>query len=193
MPRTPVYDRPAVQAHYADGLRAKTEQGGSVTARVRRAARIEAEKQAVEGDGVAAAATEDLPTKDGYLSKIAKYVPAESVTVTTLAFAAFKPDGNTIWLYVAGGAIANMFYLYATALSTRNTTPPPRAYFYVLSCGAFALWAIAVIDIVQHRAGITGEDAEAQKTFVLAAAAFVVPLLDSVANQIKLKVPQATS
>jgi hypothetical protein len=119
---------------------------------------------------------------DGYLDKIAKYVPAESVTITTLAFAAFKPTGLLIWIFVAAGAIANVLYLFGTALQARSRFPMPRCYFYALSAIALVLWAMAVINVVSIKAGIKGPNADAQKTFVLAAAAFFVPLLDTIAT-----------
>lgn len=123
-------------------------------------------------------------SSDGYLDKIAKYVPAESVTITTLAFAAFKPTGALVWIVVAAGAVANVLYLYGTALQARSRVPMPRWYFYPLSAIALVLWAIAVINVVSIKAGIKGVNADAQKTFVLAAAAFFLPLLDTIATQL---------
>jgi hypothetical protein len=117
---------------------------------------------------------------DGFLEKLAKYIPAESLTLTLLAFAALEPSGADIWWLVVGGALANVLYLYATALHSRKEVPMPRLFFYLLSAGALALWSIAVIEVVGKKAGIEGANAEAAKTFVLACAAFFIPVLDTI-------------
>jgi hypothetical protein len=123
------------------------------------------------------------PRTDGFLEKIAKYVPAESITLTTLAFAALTPTGADVWWLVAGGAAANVLYLFGTALQSRKETKEmPRWFFYPLSALALALWSLAVIGVVGSEFGIGGSNAEAQKTFALAFAAFLVPLLDTVAS-----------
>jgi hypothetical protein len=122
---------------------------------------------------------------DGALEKIAKYVPAEMITLTTLAFAALTPSGDDVWWLVAGGALANMLYLFGTALQARKETKEmPRWYFYPLSGAALFLWALAVIPVVGSGFGIEEGNAEAQKTFALAFAAFLVPLLDIIATGI---------
>lgn len=128
-------------------------------------------------DAAAGTATD---AKDGFLEKLAKYVPAESITLTLLAFAALVPSGADVWWLVAAGGVANVLYLFGTALVTRKQTPMPRWYFYPLSAGALVLWAIAVIEVVGKEAGIGGTNAEAQKTFVIAVAAFLIPLLDEI-------------
>ena len=120
------------------------------------------------------------PSTDGYLEKLAKYVPAESITLTTLAFAALEPSSSQVWWLVAAGALANVLYLFGTALQGRQETPMPRWYFYLLSAMALVLWSIAIIGPVGTKAGISGGNAEAAKTFVLAAAAFLIPLLDTI-------------
>jgi hypothetical protein len=127
-----------------------------------------------------AAAQGEEPSKDGFLEKIAKYVPAESITLTLLAFAALSPTGSDVWWLVVAGALANVLYLFGTALHARKEAPMPKWYFYPLSAGALVLWAIGVVEVVGHEAGIEGSNAEVQKTFVLAVAAFFVPLLDTI-------------
>lgn len=128
------------------------------------------------------AVAQPQPSTDTYLDKLAKYVPAETVTITTLAFAAIQPSKNAVWWLVAGGAVANLLYLFGTALAARPKVPMPRWYFYPLSAAALALWAIAVIGPVGRKVGISGSNADTQKTFVLATAAFIVPLLDTIAS-----------
>jgi hypothetical protein len=122
---------------------------------------------------------------DGPLEKIAKYVPAEMITITTLAFAAIKPSGTDVWLLVAAGAAANMLYLFGAALQARKASKEmPRWYFYPLSALALFLWALAVIPSVGSGFGFESGNEEAQKTFALAFAAFLVPLLDVIATGI---------
>lgn len=69
--------------------------------------------------------------KDDFLAEIAKYVPAETITLTTLAFAAISPSDNWIWIVAGLGAVANVAYLFTTALAS-PATPLPRWQFYVL-------------------------------------------------------------
>jgi|GEM_PF-4208174 len=132
-----------------------------------------------------------LSSKDGFLEKIAKYAPAESITVTLLAFAALTPTGSDVWWLVAAGAIANVLYLFGTALAARANTPMPRWYFYPLSAAALVLWSIAVVEVVGQEAGTGGGNAEAQKTFVIAAGAFFIPLIDEIATGLTEQVEEA--
>ncbi len=120
---------------------------------------------------------------DDFLAKIAKYVPAEMVTLTTLAFAAIKPGGAGVIVVVILGALLNVGYLFGTALAT-PATPPPRWYFYVLSVIAFGFWAAAIIAPFGEKVGINGTDIETKQTFALALAALIVPTLDSIATNL---------
>jgi hypothetical protein len=170
-------DRAAEEDHALDSIR----QGGWWEQ-----AAVAAESGAPPAPGAVkladAAAQPEQTSTDGYLEKIAKYVPAELVTLTTLAFAALAPTGTWVWVLVAGGAVANVLYLWGTALQGREATPMPRWYFYPLSALALVLWSIAVIGAVGGEIGISGSNAETEKTFVLALAAFLVPLADVIAT-----------
>lgn len=185
MPRYVTYDDPAVQAEFAESVKADNVANTRRPAPQRRrqlrkeaetAARTETrDAQPAPATGVA------TQTKDDYLAKIAKYVPAESITAVMLMFAAFKPHSSTaIWLYVAAGSVANVIYLLSIALAAPPTRPRPRWFFYALSLGAFWLWAIATIDAVQKQAQITGDGAQAKQTAILAGAAFLIPALDTI-------------
>jgi hypothetical protein len=181
MPRTIVYDSPQVRARYQALVRQQQPAGTRINGAAAAALRREAEQQ-VSGkrSSTGANAAEDSKGEDGYLSKIAKYVPAETITLTTLGFAAFKPTGPGIWLWLALGSAVNGLYLFSVSLATVRTLPPPPAYFYVLAIAAYFLWAMAVVAPVQKQAGLTGSDAETKQTFVLASAAFVIPALDAI-------------
>lgn len=182
MPRTVVYDSALEQAHLADLL---AEEGAG--ARPTKQSRLKAKQRAEKAEPPKASkeAVAELPTSDKYLSKIAKYVPAETVTFTLAAFAAFEPDGNTIWIFVAAGALANVIYLVGVAMNS-PAEQRPRAYFYFLSALAFFGWAIAVIEVVQIAIGIADDSADNQKAFVLAATAFLVPALDSILSRLNI-------
>lgn len=180
MARAVVYESPAVQAQYAQ-LVEEVE-----TPALRRPMKEselleEAREKADRGEQPPAKPVKDgtQEGRDAYLEKIAKYVPVEIVTLTTLAVAAFQPTGGTIWWIVIGGALANVLYLFGTALAA-TATPLPRRYFYFLSILAYFIWAAAIIPEFGNKVGIGGDNFEAEQTFALALAAFLVPLLDSI-------------
>jgi uncharacterized membrane protein YecN with MAPEG domain len=125
-------------------------------------------------DGVAA----DGRGPDGVASKIAKYVPVETVTLATFFFAVFDLDGAAVWVFVALGAAVNVAYLLSVSRAAADT-PNPRIQFYVLSAIAFVLWSLATIDTVAKQAGLDGDTNSGQRAFVLALAAFSMPMLDT--------------
>jgi hypothetical protein len=183
MARTVIYGSAMERAHLTDVLAEGTDKKPTSAARHKAADRA-AKKVDPNASKEELAQT---PNSDGYLSKIAKYVPAETVTLTLAAFAAFKPDGNTVWVFLAVGALANVVYLLSLA-SNEAVAQRPRAYFYALSVLAFLGWSIAVIEFVQTKVGLNGDDADAQKAFVLAATAFLVPALDSILGKLKIDI-----
>ncbi len=120
----------------------------------------------------------DGRTADGPASKIAKYVPAEMVTIAMLFFASFSVSGTALWVFVAIGAGLNVLYLMSVSRGD-TVTPNPKWYFYLLSSVAFVLWSLATIDAVAKEAGLSGSTSDGQRAFVLALAAFSMPLLDT--------------
>jgi hypothetical protein len=60
-----------------------------------------------------------------------------------------------------------------------GTATEPRRYFYALSALAFVLWSLAVIDTVARAGHLTGSSGDGQRAFILTAAAFFIPMLDS--------------
>ena len=141
----------------------------------RNPAPVAAEGAAPAEAAVAAAAA--APSRDDLLARIAKYVPAEMITLATLGFAAFPPDGNTVWIYVAIGAVLNVIYLVGAAMGSSGTPMPPW-FYYVLSAVAFVGWTLATLDVVQSKAGLTGDNATTQQGFILLATAIFIPILD---------------
>ena len=115
---------------------------------------------------------------DSYVTKIVKYVPAESIALTTGFFAAFSPHGWTMVLALTAFAAANFGYLYGTAHvnDDRKDTPP---HFYLLATLAFLLWAFATINAVAAWANLTGEAGDPQRAWILGLSTTVIPMLDS--------------
>ena len=179
VPRTIVYDPPVLQAVVHRVTAASAVIPGPIAPFQRRKLRLEAEAE------VAKIPKDDVPvstgtsSRDDYFSRIAKYVPAEMITLTTMGFAAFAPTGSVVGLWVAGGALANVIYLLGMGVSG-DPAQRPRWFFYVLSVPAYVLWATATVDAVSAVGGISGSGADAKKAFVLAVAAFIIPAIDVV-------------
>src|SRR5437660_3799066 len=181
MARTIVYDPVSVQMHYQDEARPLVERSpkGRLTAVQSRDARKRAHEKTTQGEAPSQQAQQStVAGKDDYLSKIAKYVPAETITLMTLLFAAFKPHGGVVWWWVLGGALVNVVYLFGLASQQTASVPMPPAYFYVLSVGAFFLWSMAAVNAVQIVAHVRPPRLESKQGALLALAAFIIPALD---------------
>jgi hypothetical protein len=188
--RTPVYDQTDVQVQYGPLIeREEARTHKRVVGRKARTLRKTAEKKANSGDQVPpGVSVSETQAPDNYVSKIAKYVPAETIAVLALLFAAFKPSTGTVWWWVAGGALANCVYLLSLALGQPKTVPRPRLYFYFLSIVALVLWAMATLGPVKKAAGLTGENGPSKQAALLALAAFIVPALDTVLTKLDIRV-----
>ena len=185
MPRAIVYESPAVQAHYAKLAKESETPARHRTKNEKTLLREAREKADAEEPPPRQPTKEGMQVgKDSYLEKIVKYVPAEIVTLTTLAVAALQPAGGTIWWIVIVGALANVLYLFGTALAN-TSTPMPRWYFYPLSILAYLVWAAAIIPEFGSKVGIGGANAQTEQSFALALGAFVVPLLDSIFTNLR--------
>jgi hypothetical protein len=187
VPRAIVYEPPAVQAHYAELVREAETPARHRTKRERTLLQEARAKADANEPAPRKPMEEGAQTgKDSYLEKIAKYVPAEVVTLTTLAVAAFRPAGDTIWWIVALGALANALYLFGTAVAATRT-PMPRWYFYPLAVAAYLVWAAAIIPEFGQKVGIGGDNAQTEQTFALAVGAFLIPLLDSIMTNLSAR------
>jgi len=124
------------------------------------------------------------PTRDDYITKLLKYVPAEiTVAFTALIAAAAQadevnggPNGNQtiVWIAFVIGLIATVGYFYRSAY----TLPPqdkPRPYFYVLVLLSFVVWSLAVNESVRQ---IFNNMDERTSEFLLVAGAFLIPFVD---------------
>jgi hypothetical protein len=124
---------------------------------------------------------------DGAASKIVKYVPVEVITIISLFFAAWTVTGNKVWIYVSIGAAMNVLYLFSVAKQGEKASPPtpaPKWWFYPLSIVAFGLWSMATLDPVASAAHLGGSTESGQRAFVLALAAFSVPVADTIFTSI---------
>lgn len=185
MPRTVVYDEPLVQAELERADQGRSKFTGPPAKERRRVALSRSKKEAsVVQEDIAKAA--DLPVKDDYTSKIAKYVPGEVVAVSLAGFAAFGPTGNWVWFALFLAISANVVYLAATTISL-STASRPRLYFYLLSAVAFIAWAAATIPQVRNKFGLEGLENRDKAAYILFAAAFGLPLLDTLFNELQMR------
>jgi len=179
VPRTVVYDDPIAQARLAEDDPGRTK---TPTA----AARRRVDRKTVPATEVEKVQAAELPVKDDYTSKIAKYVPAEVVAVSVAGFAAFNPTGRWIWGGIALGIGANLLYLIGSAVRL-DPVSRPRWFFYILSAVAFLAWALATIPQVRSKFHLAGTDNDQKAAYILAAAAFGLPLLDTLGNSIEIQ------
>ena len=117
---------------------------------------------------------------DGFPQKLIKYVPAEVLAFFVPATAALGPTREgLLWVAVAVAVIGTPGYLF---LQSRALSPAeqPRLAFYALAVIAFLCWAVGTSTSV---AGLVGLD-EIEAGFLLAAAVFLVPLIDGVIDEI---------
>lgn len=112
-------------------------------------------------------------SRDSYLDKLVKYVPAEVTAVSAALFAAWDVDGKALWGALVVLVVVNVAYL---AVNARQSKTQPKWYFYVLATISFGAWAVATVDAVAEAFNVTTDTRQA---FVLAAAAFLIPLVHS--------------
>ena len=182
MPRTVVYDPPIVQAalQTAEPTGARRPTGPSAQKRRKATEVAAAEAPDLQTEAVS------MPVKDDYTAKIAKYVPGEVVSVSIAGFAAFDPTGAWVWVGLVLGILANLLYLFGTA-GTLQAASRPRVYFYVLSCLAFVFWAAATIPQVRDKFGLGDLGDEDKASYLLVAAAFLLPALDTFFDRLELR------
>jgi hypothetical protein len=127
--------------------------------------------------------TRTVRQQDSYVTKIVKYVPAESIALATGFFAAFSPTGLWVPFWLVVFALANWGYLFGAAHMNddRVDTDP---HFYVLATCAFFAWSLATIDAVAAWAHLTGSASDPQRAWVLGVATGVIPMLDSMTKRV---------
>jgi hypothetical protein len=130
------------------------------------------------------------PTRDDYITKLLKYVPAEvTVAFTALIAAAAQADqaaggtdGNQtiVWIAFFIGLVATVGYFYRSAYNL----PPedkPQPYFYILVLASFVIWSLAVNESVRL---IFNDMDERTAEFLLVAGAFLIPFIDEMLTMI---------
>jgi len=135
------------------------------------------------------------PERDGYLTKVLKYVPVEfvgpfSALVALTTNVSNDPQTKESFvraLFVVGLLVTPLiFFAQARKLVSEDQ---PRPFFYVLALLAFAVWAFAVSDQVRDSFGISDGLSE----FLLAVGAFGIPgadwLLTSLTSPVSQPVP----
>lgn len=107
--------------------------------------------------------------------KLVKYVPAEVLAFFIPATAAIgNGREGLLWaaILLAAAGTPAYFYVHAQSLSTQKR---PRWFFYVLAVISLLAWAVGTS---AHTANLLGLD-DVAAGFVLTAAVFIVPLVDS--------------
>jgi hypothetical protein len=130
--------------------------------------------------GASDAAARDTE-RDDYTTKLIKYVPGEVVAAfgALMALAAnVSEDPATkhtvvIIVFVAFAVFVTPIYFWLRSRSLASSNRP-KLYFYFLSPLAFAIWAIAISDILRGAFHLNAGVSE----FALAVGAFLIPLLD---------------
>lgn len=115
-------------------------------------------------------------TGDTLPEKLVKYIPGETLAFTVPVAAALGSD-HEVWLIamLIVAALGTPAYLWNSATSL-PADQRPLTHFYVLATVAFGCWAIGTCPSVANL--ISVDDVVAG--VILAAAVFLVPLLDGV-------------
>ena len=113
---------------------------------------------------------------DGYLEKLAKYIPGEVLAfyVPILAIAGVKSDKTALFLVTAVGIVGTVVWLIANARSSSPAGQAPPVWFYVLAAVAFVAWAIGTTPELASALGLTNVLA----SIVLPIAVFIIPGID---------------
>jgi hypothetical protein len=128
--------------------------------------------------------TRTVSNDDSYVTKIVKYVPAESIALATGFFAAFSPTGSWVALWLVIFALANWGYLYGAAHMNDDRGKTTDPHYYVLATCAFLAWSAATIDSVASWAHLAGTSSEPQRAWVLGVATGVIPMIDTITKKV---------
>jgi hypothetical protein len=108
--------------------------------------------------------------RDGYLKKVAKYIPAEVLAVfVTLALLI---EGTTpLWVLAGIALLCTPAYVWVEAKQAQR---PPRGWRFVLAPLAFAVWAIAATKVSASLLHLSAEWA----AVILAGGVLIIPAVD---------------
>ncbi len=133
---------------------------------------------------ITAVAEQEQPARDQdrdhYLAKLVKYVPGEVVAAFSaiVALSANVSDVESTRQFASLGVfllflVATPLYFWRSARSLPDEDKP-TFYFYLLSMAAFAIWAMAVSELVRATFSVTAGWSE----FLLGVGAFFIPAID---------------
>jgi beta-phosphoglucomutase-like phosphatase (HAD superfamily) len=119
---------------------------------------------------------------DSVPEKLVKYIPGEALAFFVPVAAALGTKHNSVLVAaVVVGGIGTVGYLWVVARKL-DATSRPLPHFYVLAVIAFAAWALATTASVQKLVGVDDTSAGVGLLF----AVFLIPLTDSVCNELKI-------
>lgn len=110
---------------------------------------------------------------DDYLAKLAKYVPAEVVSLFVTLVALTGDDKTLLLVWTGVGLVATPLWFLFLA-RRQATNQQPRAYFYALATLAFAVWALGTTPALGDLFNLTDPISAA----VLVLGVFFIPLID---------------
>lgn len=133
---------------------------------------VGSQRRGVDGTPSERADTGKLPPDD-YLTKLAKYVPAEVIAFFT-PIAALGGDNRGILVFaLCVGAVGTVVWLFIFARSIPQDQRP-RIWSYGLAVVAFGVWALGISSEVREFLGLSDDWAGV----ILATTVFALPALD---------------
>jgi hypothetical protein len=119
---------------------------------------------------------------DGYLEKVAKYVPGEVLAFVVPAVATLKATDSqllawTFWI----GLIATPLYLLYVAYEHTEPGKRPKPHFYLLAVAGYVVWALVGFDKL---GGTFGFDFSVSRVVILPAWVLLAPMIDWVVGRL---------
>jgi hypothetical protein len=110
---------------------------------------------------------------DGYLERVAKYIPAEALGFVILGTSYPGIEALELATVVAVGAVGQMLWLYRKGDGLAELDKPTPRY-YVLSLIAYGAWVLGTCPSVAALVGVDGSLA----AIVLTSVAYLLPWID---------------
>jgi hypothetical protein len=119
---------------------------------------------------------------DSYSGRLVKFVPAEVLAFFVPAAANWSDDESALTVIFITGLLATPLYLWVQG---RDLDPDrqPELWSYPLAVAAFFAWAVGTSAATSTHLGLSSRTG----TLILALAAFLIPLLDEVADKAMVK------
>ena len=113
----------------------------------------------------------DAALPDGYLDRMAKYVPAEVLAFFLPLVTFIGKDDTWLWVVLGVGAVGTVLYLLMASVKQSEF---PLPHFFVLSLAAFFVWAFGASGVIRDLIDVNEKGA----TVVLGCFVFLVPAVD---------------